>query len=62
VPATAWGATSFRRRRREQAAASGKRLIFLETAHDCPGLLHLGRARGYFAAGERTARAAAWPG
>lgn len=55
-------AHELQRRRREQAAASGKRLIFLETAHDCPGLLHLGRARGYFAAGERTARDAAWPG
>lgn len=47
-------ASELQRRRREQAEASGKRLVFLETEHECPGLLHLGKARGYFAAGQRT--------
>jgi len=53
-------ASELHRRRLEQAAASGKRLIFLDTPHECPGLLHRGKARGYFAAGERTVRE--WPG
>jgi predicted acylesterase/phospholipase RssA len=47
-------ANELHRRRCEQAEASGKRLVFLETGHECPGLLHRGKARGYFAAGEKT--------
>lgn len=42
--------------RRKLAEASGKKLIHLETAHECPGLLHRGKSRGFFAAGEETAR------
>jgi len=49
-------ANELHRRRCEQAEASGKRLVFLETEHECPGLLHRGKARGYFAAGEKTGR------
>jgi predicted acylesterase/phospholipase RssA len=49
-------ANELHRRRCEQAEASGKRLVFLETGHECPGLLHRGKARGYFAAGEKTGR------
>jgi NTE family protein len=44
------------RRRTEQAGISGKRLIFLETRHDHPGLLHGGKSRGFFAAGAETFR------
>lgn len=49
-------ANELHRRRCEQAEASGKRLVFLETGHECPGLLHRGKARGYFEAGEKTGR------
>lgn len=42
--------------RRRQAEASGKRLIFLETEHAHPGLLHGGRSRGFFEAGRETVR------
>ena len=49
-------ANELHRRRCEQAEGSGKRLVFLETGHECPGLLHRGKARGYFAAGEKTGR------
>jgi predicted acylesterase/phospholipase RssA len=35
---------------------SGKNLIFLETRHDHPGLLHGARSRGFFAAGQETVR------
>ena len=49
-------ANELHRRRCEQAEASGKRMVFLETGHECPGLLHRGKARGYFAAGEKTGR------
>jgi NTE family protein len=49
-------ANELHRRRCEQAEASGKRMVFLETGHECPGLLHRGKARGYFAAGEMTGR------
>jgi NTE family protein len=49
-------ANELHRRRCQQAEASGKRLVFLETGHECPGLLHRGKARGYFAAGEKTGR------
>ncbi|MCW1885720.1 patatin-like phospholipase family protein [Luteolibacter flavescens] len=44
------------RRRTEDAMAAGKQLIFLETAHDHPGLLHGGKSRTFFAAGAATFR------
>lgn len=49
-------AKELHRRRIEEAEGSGKRLVFLETGHECPGLLHRGKARGFFAAGEKTVR------
>ncbi len=51
-------ANELMRRRVEQAEASGKRLIFLDTKHDHPGLLHRGKSRGFFAAGQETFRQA----
>ena len=39
-----------------QAGIAGKQLIFLETRHDHPGLLHGGKSRGFFAAGQETVR------
>lgn len=42
--------------RKALADASGKRVIFCETVHNHPGLLHGGRSRGFFAAGAETAR------
>lgn len=54
-------ANELHRRRCEQAERSGKRMIFLETGHGCPGLLHGRHARGYFAAGRETVFGA-WPG
>jgi NTE family protein len=44
------------RRRINDAELAGKRLIFLETEHDHPGLLHGGKSRGFFAAGAETFR------
>lgn len=51
-------AEELQRRRREQAERSGKRLLFLETIHERPRVWHGDRARGYFAAGRKTAREA----
>ena len=44
------------RRRHVQAEEAGKKVIFLETHHDHPGLLHGGKSRGFFRAGRETAR------
>ena len=44
------------RRRICDAEFAGKRVIFLETEHDHPGLLHGGKSRGFFAAGAETFR------
>jgi NTE family protein len=43
------------RRRRLQAQEAGKKVIYLETQHDHPGLLHGGKSRGFFKAGMETA-------
>lgn len=43
------------RRRRILAEDAGKKMIFLETHHDHPGLLHGGKSRGFFQAGRETA-------
>lgn len=42
--------------RLQRARELGKKLIILETRHDHPGLLHGGRSRGFFAAGQETVR------
>lgn len=39
-----------------RSEVAGKRVIHLETQHDHPGLLHGGKSRGFFAAGQDTAR------
>ncbi len=43
------------RRRHVQAQAMGKKVIYLETRHDHPGLLHGRKSRGFFKAGMDTA-------
>ncbi|WP_035613846.1 patatin-like phospholipase family protein [Haloferula sp. BvORR071] len=43
------------RRRRVQAQEMGKKVIYLETHHDHPGLLHGKKSRGFFQAGMDTA-------
>jgi NTE family protein len=43
------------RRRRLQAQEAGKKVIYLETQHDHPGLLHGRKSRGFFEAGRETA-------
>lgn len=49
------------RRRRVQAQEHGKKVIYLETHHDHPGLLHGRKSRGFFKAGMETAFAQ-WKG
>ncbi|WP_367874523.1 patatin-like phospholipase family protein [Luteolibacter sp. Populi] len=44
------------RRRRVQAQEMGKKVIYLETHHDHPGLLHGKKSRGFFKAGVETAQ------
>lgn len=46
------------RRRREQATRAGKRIVYLETEHEHPGLLHGRKSRGFVAAGAETFRQA----
>lgn len=43
------------RRRRLQAQEAGKKVVYLDTEHDHPGLLHGRKSRGFFKAGRETA-------